>query len=196
MTIAEQITRAKTDYDKVYEAGKKSEYDAFWDSFQKKGVPIGYTYKFYGEHWSDEVYKPKYDIVCTAAISAFYSSSITDSLVSIDCRDIAMQTTFAYCNIQTIRKLIVSKDTTYSRTFDTCKKIINLTIEGVIGKNGFNVQWATLLTHDSLMSIINALADYSKDTSEIWTVTIGETNRAKLTDDELAIAEMKGWEVA
>ena len=70
----------------------------------------------------------------------------------------------------------------------------NLDITGTINGNGFNISWSTKLTHDSLMSIINALADKSEDTSgTIWTVTLGETNIAKLTDEEINIATQKGW---
>jgi hypothetical protein len=70
-------------------------------------------------------------------------------------------------------------------------------MDGAIGQNGFDVHWSTKLTHDSLMSIINHLSDKSSDTSgTTWTITLGTENIAKLTDDEIAIAEAKGWEVA
>jgi hypothetical protein len=63
MTIAEKITRAKTDYDEVYEAGKQAEYDAFWDSFQDNGNRHIYYYAFCGAGWNTETFKPKYKIV-------------------------------------------------------------------------------------------------------------------------------------
>ena len=79
-------------------------------------------------------------------------------------------------------------------SFQGCSKLKQMPVSGTIGQNGFNVQWSTELTHDSLMSIINALQDKTADTSgTIWVVTIGETNKAKLTDDELGIAYEKGW---
>lgn len=54
----------------------------------------------------------------------------------------------------------------------------------------------TNLTHDSLMSIINGLKDYS-GTGTTHTCTLGSTNLAKLTDEEIAIAtEKKGWTLA
>lgn len=99
-------------------------------------------------------------------------------------------------SLRTIEALVVKSHIVFSLTFDECTSLENLTIEGVIGTNGFNVQWSTLLTHDSLMSIINALQDKSADASGTdWVITIGETNRAKLTEDEINIAEVKGWEV-
>ena len=52
----------------------------------------------------------------------------------------------------------------------------------------------TKLTHDSLMSIINALYDYS-GTTTTRTVTLGTDNKNKLTEAEIAIATQKGWSV-
>ena len=54
---------------------------------------------------------------------------------------------------------------------------------------------ATALSVDSLNSIIAGLYDYS-DTDDTYTLTIGSTNLAKLTDDEIAVATAKGWTVA
>ena len=102
-------------------------------------------------------------------------------------------------NLHTIKRLTVHENLNYAKN-DTFAKLValeNLTIKGTIGQNNFNVQWSTKLSHESLMSIINALKDYSEDTSGTqWVVTIGEENIAKLTAEELAIAEDKGWEVA
>lgn len=72
----------------------------------------------------------------------------------------------------------------------------NLDITGTINGNGFNISWSTKLTHDSLMSIINALADKSGDTSgTAWAIVIGSANLAKLTNEEIQIAQNKGWAV-
>lgn len=48
------------------------------------------------------------------------------------------------------------------------------------------------LTHDSLMSIINNLATVTSTTK----LTLGATNLAKLSDDEIAIAVNRGWTLA
>ena len=47
------------------------------------------------------------------------------------------------------------------------------------------------LTHNSLMSIINNLATATSTQK----LTLGSTNKAKLTDDEITIATGKGWTV-
>lgn len=49
-----------------------------------------------------------------------------------------------------------------------------------------------LLTHESLMNIINGLP--TVETTQ--TLTVGSVNTAKLTEDEIAIATEKGWTVA
>ena len=106
--------------------------------------------------------------------------------------------TFNRCNnLHTIEILRVLETTRFEAVFTDCFALENLTIEGTIGQNGFNVSYSTKLSHDSLMSIITALKDYSADTSGTqWVVTIGTTNLNKLTDAEKAIATQKGWTLA
>ena len=84
----------------------------------------------------------------------------------------------------------------YNDTFNYCESLEEVRFGSKISNNGLNFQWSTKLTHDSLMSIIDALADKSADTSgTAWTVTIGSTNLAKLTEEEIDIARNKGWAV-
>ena len=60
MDIAEKVLRQKKDFDDVYEAGKKAEYDAFWDSFKNIWQM---QYLFAGSAWNDTTFKPKYDLI-------------------------------------------------------------------------------------------------------------------------------------
>ena len=103
--------------------------------------------------------------------------------------------TFRGCqNLHTIEKIRVLPDTLFnSASFGSCKELQNITFEGTIGQNGLIVSESKKLTHDSLMSIINAL---ETKTSSGFTVTLGSTNLAKLTDAEKAIATQKGWTLA
>lgn len=102
-----------------------------------------------------------------------------------------------YC-IETIDNFISSRITTYNlTTFQNAIHLKNLTMSGVISKNDFDVSYCEKLTHDSLMSIVNTLEDKSTDTSgTTWKVTLGTTNIAKLTTEELQIIENKGWTYA
>ena len=96
MTISEKVIRAKADYDAVYnagfekgkaeggdtesafEAGKKAEYDEFWDAYQDNGNRKSYYGAFAGSGWTDESLKPKYNIVPTTASRMFSSTGIKD----------------------------------------------------------------------------------------------------------------------
>lgn len=204
MPIADGITQLKQDFDDVKEAGKKAERDTFWSVFQKYGEPANYFRAFDQDRFNDENYNPQYDIACasgsTTATYIFYNSpNITDVKVPIRAENCtALDFSFYGCKaLTTIPLLVVGENTSYHQnTFWNCTALVNLTMGGTIGKNGFKLLWSTLLTHDSLMSIINALKDYSEDTSGTeWVVTIGNDNIAKLTADELAVADAKGWQV-
>lgn len=74
MSIADKLTQVAENVSKVYEAGKKSEYDAFWDAYQKEGantVPA----QFAGSGWTTATFKPKYDINPTNGYFLFYQNA-------------------------------------------------------------------------------------------------------------------------
>lgn len=90
---------------------------------------------------------------------------------------------------------VTEKCTSYQNTFVNTNSITTLifTSDSVINgnldvKNNYN------LTHDSLMSIINCLIDNTSSGTK-KTLTINDTNKGKLTAEELAVAEKKGWTV-
>jgi surface protein len=58
-----------------------------------------------------------------------------------------------------------------------------------------DLSYSPLLTHDSLMNIINNLYDIKSKGVKPQTLQLGDTNRAKLTAEEIAIATNKGWNV-
>jgi hypothetical protein len=103
------------------------------------------------------------------------------------------QTFYGDSSLHTIAVLRVKEDTTANNAFGGCGSLENIVIDGLIGGAGFNFNSCTKLTHDSLMSIINHL---QTKTSGTWTITLGATNLAKLTDAEKAIATEKGWTLA
>lgn len=78
-------TTEQTPEQRAYEAGKKSEYDAFWDSFQKNGERRYYYYAFLnsGFGWSKKTFKPKYDIICEGSASqCFYAWENTEETIN------------------------------------------------------------------------------------------------------------------
>ena len=58
-----------------------------------------------------------------------------------------------------------------------------------------DLSYSPLLTHDSLMNIINNLYDIKSKGVKPQTLQLGDTNKAKLTAEEIAIATDKGWNV-
>ena len=135
---------------------------------------------------------------CILFLQSFQGARITH-YPTIDMSK-ATNTTYAFgsdANVVKIEKLILSKSTPFYNTFQLARKLEEITIEGTIGQNGFNVQWSNKLTHDSLLSILNALEDKTSDNSgTTWTIGLGPTNIAKLTANEKAIATQKGWTIA
>ena len=59
------------DTTEAFLAGKKAEYDKFWDSYQQNGNLKNYKYSFAGKGWNTDVFYPKYDIIPTSAESMF-----------------------------------------------------------------------------------------------------------------------------
>ena len=58
-----------------------------------------------------------------------------------------------------------------------------------------DLSYSPLLTHDSLMNVINNLYDIKSKGVKPQTLQLGDTNKAKLTAEEIAIATNKGWNV-
>lgn len=217
----------------VYEAGKKAEYDAFWDAYQLNGTRTSYISAF-SAMFTPDIFKPKYPVRPTRAYYMFFNNH-GETLIIPDfvkfCEENNVVLDFSQCisadyalaclhsnrfgvldfskctrtnylfyshavssGVVTIDEFISSDITKYSSgTFEQATYLTNITFRGIIASNIW-FQNCNKLTHDSLMSIINALKDYSDDTSGTdWVVTLGSTNIAKLTEEEIAIAENKGW---
>lgn len=176
-----------------YEEGKKAELDAFWDELQGYGKRSSYSYAFWQAWWNDKNYNPKYPLVSSTASNCFYLSNITDTKVDIHFTG-SVAEVFRNSKIKTIRKIILSPNTSLYRWFEGCPNLENVTFEGTLETKYADFKNSPKLTHDSLMSLINALADKTADTSgTVWTVTLGATNLAKLTEEELLLIENKGW---
>ena len=73
MSIAEKLTTIAENERRVFEAGKKSEYDAFWDNYQQNGNRTNYCSAF-GACWNKDNFKPKYSIRPTSAYYMFYNN--------------------------------------------------------------------------------------------------------------------------
>lgn len=188
-------------YNTGYADGKQAEYDAFWDAYQENGNRETYNYAFIG--WTDDCYNPKYPVsIISASASignAYNSTKITDTKVPIVASCQTLVTLFSNSpSLVSIPHLDLTNVTNLiDRCFNFCTNLSNLIMVGSIQANGFDVHWSKSLTHDSLMSIIEALSDKTGDTSGTeWVCTLGAENLEKLTEAEIAVATGKGWILA
>ena len=97
-------------------------------------------------------------------------------------------------SLKIIDKIVLSSNgnTGLSNAFNDCSSLEEIRFEGVIGTNGVSFGDCRRLSHESLISIINALKDRSGE-SAAYTCTLGGENLAKLTVDEIKMATDKGW---
>lgn len=191
--------------EEAFEAGQQAEYDRFWDTFQENGNRTNYELAFAGEGWTDETFKPKYDVTATYnyATQMFWGSNITDlagmlkkqnvKLITEGCKNPVQMfqnskietippldfssangsTTycFASTSIKTIERLKVSENTNFHpQIFSYASALKNIAFEGVIGTD-ISFKDCKSLTHQSLMSIINALKDFRLVNSTYSNVT-------------------------
>jgi hypothetical protein len=198
MSIAEKLQTIAENEQRVFDAGKNAELIAFSNEHQKNGERRNYQYAYYGSGWTDNTFNPQHDIICVGSYSMnsmFAKSKITRIPVIIDCSQATspIYGLFLDCKeLKTVKKVVFSEANEYNSVFNNATALENITIGGTIGKNGFNVSTCTKLTHDSLMSIINAL----KSGVSGLTVTLGATNQGKVSPEKIAEAQAKGWTVA
>lgn len=195
------VTAEKGDgYDNGYneglEAGKKAEYDAFWDAFQQMGNRTYYRYAFYGQSsgaWTDEIYDPKYPIRATENVggdSVFQASKITDTKVDIEIGVDASYVFIACYSLKTIRKLIVSENTTFNRWFGGCEALENVTFEGIIA-NDISFADSFKLSNVSVQSVIDHLKDFTGQTGK--TLTLHAYVGREVTEEQKATITAKNW---
>ena len=178
--------------------GKQAEYDRFWDAYQNYGNRTDYSSGFRGLGWTDDTYNPKYPINANASGGSgfmFNTSRITNTKVDVTVYG-NISNLFSYNNvIVTIPKLTFVDITQCTDTFRNCTRLENVTFDGSFGISGLDLHWSTKLTVDSMLSLFACLVDY-KGSGSTYTLTLGTTNLAKLTDEQKAIATEKGWTLA
>lgn len=132
--------------------------------------------------------------------SAYYTFNSCTNLEEIE--DIGLFESFKYYatfswskKLHTIAKMRVAETTKYQSVFNGCSALENLTIEGVIGQDGFSVSDCKKLSADSIRNIIEHLSD----TASGKTLTLSKTavNNAFTTDEWTALAATKkNWTIS
>jgi hypothetical protein len=80
----------------------------------------------------------------------------------------------SYDNLITVEKIIINENVKPNGWFYNCYGLKNLTIEGKLAQNGFNVKHCSLLTKESILSIVKAL---SLDITETKTITFSTAHK-------------------
>ena len=134
MSIAEKLTTIAENQERVFEAGKKSQYDEFWDRYQENGTRTNYQFAFGGRGWKKTNLKPKYDVKPVIAANMFaetdpirWGSTQPDELIDLyeleqeqgivfdftNCTNI--HSCFRYCAIKRINTINIAnaRDLTY-----------------------------------------------------------------------------------
>ena len=121
----------------------------------------------------------------------------------------SMQMACSNCNeVITIPPLDASKTISVLYVLQNCNSLTTLGGFLNLGKAYLTTQsanynnykldlsYCTLLTYESLMNVINNLYDIASAGVKPQGLVLGATNLAKLTEEEIAIATNKGWNVS
>lgn len=79
-------------YDRAFEAGKKSEYDAFWDTYQDYGNLKDYNGMFSGGRWKETIFRPKYDIKPSRIERMFHSNRLANIKQTLESLNVKFDT--------------------------------------------------------------------------------------------------------
>jgi hypothetical protein len=99
-----------------------------------------------------------------------------------------------------IEKLVLKNDGSqvFNNTFQYCNALENLTIEGVIGQNGFDVRYSKKLSKASITSVINALSTTTSGLTVTLSKTAVETAFGSTTSEEwlALVATKSNWTIS
>jgi hypothetical protein len=169
----------------------------FWDIYQNNGERTNYQMAFAGNGWTDEIFKPKYDINAKDLSQTFLAAKITDLVEILKTQGVKLNTedctSFLQCfqdsKVTHIPEIDARNSTNMSYTFgaNSIKRVDKLIVsastpyqstfysyceyvmfEGEIGQKGLSVRGA--LPKECLLSIVNCLSTTTSGLS----VTLGK----------------------
>ena len=141
------------------------------------------------------------DFSKSKAVSEAFSLTWFTEIGVVDTRsstEATLDRVFYSCSYCTkIEKFILKEDGSQalSGCFTNCSALQELTIEGTIGKNGFNVSPCSRLSKESITSVINAL---STTTSNLTVSISKEAKESAFTEEEwdTLIATKTNWNIS
>lgn len=164
---------------------------------------VSYQGSYYSD-WQNIIKKvPPIKVTTTDASYIFYDCRI-NNFIQIDTSIVTrMDSMFYAASCKNIPELDASKVNYIQGAFINCTKLENFGGLLNLGKAypsttiqeryALNLSTSNNLTHDSLMNVLNKVYDISNKRTQI--INLGNTNKSKLTAEEIAIATNKGWTV-
>ena len=144
---------------------------------------------------------------CTKLANIIISNSVTSieatafsscsSLKSIDIPvgvSTIKSSAFYNCNSLVSLKIPNTVTTIGVTVFNNCSSLTNVTLGNNFNCNNLDLSASTKYSVDTLVAMLTALADRTGQSA--YTLTIGATNLAKLSDEQKAIATDKNWTLA
>ena len=122
-------------YQSGFQDGEISQWSSFWDSYQENGQRTNYYAGFV--YWTDECFKPKYNITAKTLEKGFQEGRITnlkqllvDGGVTIsftdNCETFALYQTFLNSKLTHIPALVSSRITNASACFSGCQNLVSI----------------------------------------------------------------------
>lgn len=139
MSIAQNLTTIAENVPKVFDAGKKAEYNEFWDNISTTSA-----WKFAGTAWNKNIFKPNKNF--TIGSNGFYyhnyngtaydlSAQLEELGVTMSLNSEADAQTFMYAYFSRLPKLDFSKCSgVFDRVFNGCSQLV--TIDKIILAEG------------------------------------------------------------
>jgi surface protein len=130
----------------------------------------------------------------TNMISMFFRCESLTTMPAFDTSKVtSMYNMFSFCrSLTTIPAFDTSKVTDMGSMFYNCSNIEQIHLLN-IGTN-LDISACTKMTREALLEVIGNLKDLTGSTSK--KLTLGSTNLAKLTEDDIALATNKNWTLA
>ena len=130
---------------------------------------------------------------CTSLSNTFQNCSTLTKIPLINTSNVTqMNSTFYGCtNLKYLPALDVGKVNSLTSLFSSANTNLE-EIHFINIKGSFRCSQSTKFTREALVEIIGNLVDVGASR----TLTIGSTNLAKLTEDDIAVATAKGWTIA
>lgn len=152
----------------VYEQGKQSQYDAFWDAYQNNGNRANYIAGFSGYGWNTKNFYPKYDIVPNDATRLFGQNADSNDVGSS--RHIDLVERLAECGVT----LDFSKCVYMSSIFEACYWIKRVGVIDIrkASSVGYMFRWNYIYTIDKIIVDENSkLANMFTECSNVKNIT-------------------------